>query len=114
MSSSSRMWDATPFASAAAAADARPAPNIVDSLDDPNPEATCCAVRAGRSIDPPGAEPSQSRIDRVAWLTTSTGRSSKRVDDNASASARLTSVRWCGGASDRESDTYVLQPLHDD
>src|SRR3954470_18986407 len=114
MSSSSRMCDATPFANAAAAADPRPAPNIVDSLDVPRPAATCCAMRAGGSIDPASADPSQSRIDRFAWSTTSCGRSVYVVADSTSASARLTSVRGCGGPLDRVSDTYVLQPLHND
>src|SRR6266850_2123629 len=103
MSSSSRMCDATPLANAAAAADARPAPNIVDSFDAPNPAATCCARRAGLSMEPPSAEPSQSAIDRRVCSRMSAGRSVYFVDARTSANTRV-----------RSSDTEILQPFHDD
>src|SRR5882672_1442213 len=101
MSSSSRMCDATPFANAAAAADARPAPNIVDSFEAPRPAATRCARRAGFSTEPPSAEPSQSVIDRRVCSRMSPARSPYVVDARTSASSRLS------------LDTQILQPLHD-
>src|SRR5947207_6942386 len=123
MSSSSRMCEATPFAKAATGADARPPSpprgfgatrpaNTVASFDVPKRSAICRASRAGFSIEPPSAEPSQSVTDRCACSMTSRGRSSYLVEASTSASARV--VRRCDGPLASLSDTEVLQPLHDD
>src|SRR5204863_830812 len=78
----------------------------------PKRAATCCASRAGFSIEPATAEPSQSVTARCACSITSRGRSSYRVAARISASMRV--VRGCEGALASRSDTEILQPLHDD
>src|SRR5688572_12388066 len=90
MSSSSRIWDATPLASAAAGALARVFGKTVHSVDCPKPEMTARAIRAGASNAPASAEPSQSRMERSVSITTCSGRSLKRVCAMTSASCRLT------------------------
>src|SRR3954468_21450545 len=102
MSSSSRMCEATPLANAAAGAEGRGGLNTVASFEVPNPAATCCERRAGFSMEPASADPSQSVTARFACSMTSAGSESYRADASVSASARVT------------LDTQVLQPPHDD
>src|ERR1043166_7780586 len=86
------MCDATPLANAAPAADDRGAPNTVASFDAPSCKTTACANRAGRSLDPASAEPSQSRTARRVSPTTAVGRSAYRVAERTSARRRVTGV----------------------
>src|SRR3569833_4203537 len=88
MSSSSRMCDATPFASAAPAAeDLRPEKTVASSQA-PRPRTTCWAMRAGGSSEPAIADPSQSRIERFVSVIADCGRSDHRTPARKSARIR--------------------------
>src|SRR5579862_2511874 len=88
------MCDATPLASAAPAADELPPLNTVAWFDAPSPATTRCASRAGLSIDPASADPSQSRMARRVSETTPGGRSPYRELDIASARRCETGSRF--------------------
>ena len=68
----------------------RPALKTVASLEIPNRAVTRCTMRAGGSIEPANAEPSQSRMARPAAAITGGGMSSNFEATRKSASCRVT------------------------
>src|SRR3954468_7393070 len=84
------MCDATPLANAAPAAEDLAPLKTVASEDAPSFATTSRAIRAGASIDPASAEPSQSRMARRVSAIVVDGKSSNRVTASTSARRRLT------------------------